>query len=243
MSPGFCDRHLPYDCSTLSAAQCATELGELGMTEKRGNEIVIPERLWGNFVNLDEKCISLDGSQGGRGGRPVVFYDPRFPKPARATSKSALTSTMIGGCTARGEPLPPHFQFPTKATAEERERIRTEVAEYCLFVRGKWGLDRLCSKTPTFGLNEKGGMNDKEFEDYLVESLTVLFPNAKPLSGQWVIIKVDSGPGRLNITMLARLRMMGFILYPGVPNTTLVTQEQDRLTASSRTACGRTSPR
>lgn len=40
---------------------------------------------------------------------------------------------------------------------------------------------------------------------------------------------MDSGPGRLNIRMLARLWMMGFILYPGVSNTTSVTQETDCL--------------
>ena len=43
-----------------------------------------------------------------------------------------------------------------------------------------------------------------------------------------MIIKVDSGPGRDNIELLARLRVQGFLLYPGVPNTTAVTQETDR---------------
>ena len=76
---------------------------------------------------------------------------------------------------------------------------------YCLFVRGEWGFVEVQSKLPAFGLNEKGVMNDEEFEDYLLESLTVLFLNAKPLPGEWVIIKVDSGPGCLNIHMLARL--------------------------------------
>ena len=50
----------------------------------------------------------------------------------------------------------------------------------------------------------------------------------KSEKGKWVIIKVDSGPGRLNKTLLARLRNVGFILYPGMPNTTAVIQETDR---------------
>lgn len=101
------------------------ELGELGMTKVGGKETVIPKHLWGDFLNLDETCISLGGSQDGRGGRPViVFYDPMFPVRTKATSKSALTSTIICGCLASGEALPPHFQFPTKAEAKEREQIR-----------------------------------------------------------------------------------------------------------------------
>ena len=207
------------------------ELQPLGFTyiDDAGEVQIKPEK-YGDLMNLDETCISLDGSQGNRGGRPpVVFYDPRFPAPTLATSKSALTSTMIAGCTAKGEALPPHFQFQTKAKTEERERIRVEVAEFSPDVRGQFGFDEVTSMPASFGLNEKGGMDDTEFEKYLMTSIVPLWPNAKPVKGYWVIIKVDSGPGRLNSEMLARLRRLGSILYPGVPNTTAVTQETDRL--------------
>ena len=43
------------------------------------------------------------------------------------------------------------------------------------------------------------------------------------------MLKVDSGPGRMNLNLLARLRRLGFILYPCVPNTTHVTQETNQL--------------
>ena len=55
-----------------------------------------------------------------------------------------------------------------------------------------------------------------------------LFPDASPVRGRWVVIKCDSGPGSLNPNLLAFLRFHGFILYPGVPNTTAVTQETDQ---------------
>jgi hypothetical protein len=55
-------------------------------------------------------------------------------------------------------------------------------------------------------MNEKGGMDDDEF--------VPLYPNAKNKPGQRVIIKVDSGPGRTNLKLLAMLRMFGFILCP-----------------------------
>ena len=43
-----------------------------------------------------------------------------------------------------------------------------------------------------------------------------------------MIVKVDSGPGRTNIEMLAYLKVLGIYCVPGVPNTTHVTQETDQ---------------
>jgi hypothetical protein len=63
-----------------------------------------------------------------------------------------------------------------------------------------------------------------------------LFPDAAPVRGRWVILKCDSGPGRLNPTLLAYLRFHGFILYPGIPNTTAVTQETDQSYGPFQTA-------
>ena len=42
------------------------------------------------------------------------------------------------------------------------------------------------------------------------------------------MVKVDSGPGRLQANFLAEARTLGYIVYPGVPNITSVTQETDQ---------------
>ena len=55
-----------------------------------------------------------------------------------------------------------------------------------------------------------------------------MFPNAADKPGKCVEILVDGGPGRVNSSMLAHLRIRGFYLIPGVPNKTHVTQETDR---------------
>lgn len=122
-------------------------------------------------------------------------------------------------------PLP----IPDEGKDRRRARIRVEVAKYTLDVRGQFGLPEMTVKPAMFGLNEKGGMDDIEFEEHLMNSIVSLWPNSKPVRGHWVIIKVDSGPGRLNVGLMARLRRLGFILYPGIPNKTAVTQETDRL--------------
>ena len=71
-------------------------------------------------------------------------------------------------------------------------------------------------------------MDDIEFEIYIMNSIVPLFPHAADCRGKRVLIKIDSGPGRLNLTLLARLCILGFVLYPGVPNTTAFTQETDQ---------------
>ena len=57
------------------------DLIELGFaTADKMGHAVIPEEQLNNIVNIDETCLSLDGSQGNQGGRPEVsFYDPNLP--------------------------------------------------------------------------------------------------------------------------------------------------------------------
>ena len=45
------------------------------------------------------------------------------------------------------------------------------------------------------GLNIKGGMDNEEFEKYLVNSIFPLYPDARDRKGFCVLLKVDSGPG------------------------------------------------
>ena len=88
----------------------------------------------------------------------------------------------------------------------------------------------------TFGASEKGRMDSEEFEKYIMNSIVPLYLHARNQRGKRVMLKVDSGPGRMNLNLvLARLRHLGFILYPCVPNATHVTQETDQLYGPSKT--------
>ena len=189
----------------------------------------IPEDQLSRIGNIDETCMSLDGSKGNRGGRPsVIFYDPRFPQLGKGTSKTSLTTTMIAGSTAAGEAFPPHFQFQTSAQSPDTMRLRTQMAEFFPNVRGKFGHTKEREWNTTFGMNEKGGMDAEEFEKYVMGCLVPLYPDALDVPGKRVMLKVDSGPGRLGETLLAKLRLRGMYMYPGVPNSTAVSQETDR---------------
>jgi hypothetical protein len=80
----------------------------------------------------------------------------------------------------------------------------------------------------TFGQNKKGGMDSTEFEKYVLGSIVPLYPTAHDKLGHCVMLKVDSGPGRMNLNLLARLQRLGIVMYPGIPNMTNMSQETDQ---------------
>ena len=150
--------------------------------------------------------------------------------------KISLTTTLITGSTAAGEAIPPHFQFSTKAQIAEMEKLRVELVAYMPHVRGKFGAPEDQEWTITVGMNSRGGMDNVEFDEYLSNSLIPLYPGAEEVKGNRVLFKLASGPVRLGIKLLARLCLFGFVLYPGVPNTTALSQETDRNYGPFKTA-------
>ena len=111
-----------------------------------------------------------------------------------------------------------------------------EMFKYVPKVRGKFGCSKIRQWSVTIGLNEKGGMSDPEFFDYFRTNIVLLFPDARDTPGKRVLVKVDSGPGRLCMKLITYARNLGFLIYPGVPNTTSVTQETDRNYGPFKTA-------
>eukprot|EP00804_Cyclotella_cryptica_P031255 CCRYP_011060-RA/>CCRYP_011060-RA protein AED:0.29 eAED:0.29 QI:0/0/0/1/0/0/3/0/236 len=139
-----------------------------------------------------------------------------------------MLTTMITGSTAAGEPMLPHFQFSTTAQSEGTQRVNIRMSTFFPKIRGKFGTD--CEKEwpVTIEMTSKGGMDEREFRSYFFNSVVPLFPDAEDVAGKRVIIKVDSGPGRMELGFLAEARTIGFIMYPGVRNTTAVTQDIDQ---------------
>ena len=93
------------------------------------------------IINFDKTALSLDGLEGRCGGRPgVELNDPNLPAAAyKRTSKSSSTNTTITGSSAAGEPIAPHFQFPTKAKNKDNMKIEYEMLEKMRLVNGQFG--------------------------------------------------------------------------------------------------------
>ncbi len=86
--------------------------------------------------------------------------------------------------------MPVHWQLTLSAMAEERKRLCFKFLRHMLNTRGRFG-EWLC----TVGMNGKGGVNNKEFECYIDNSIISLFPNLEDMPGKCVLLKVDSGCG------------------------------------------------
>ncbi len=69
-------------------------------------------------------------------------------------------------------------------------------------------------------MNEKGGMNDKEFERYINNTIIPLFPDMEDTPGKRILLKVDSGPGHNCMSLLVSCEFCGLYLFPCLPNAT-----------------------
>jgi hypothetical protein len=133
-------------------------------------ELTFTEEQLRRIKNIDKTELALSGDMHA-GGRPAVaFYDPHLPIASRSMAKSSLACTVIFGSNAAGKCVPPHFQLPTSATAEEREKVCYKFLTHILDTRGRFGCEEERSWPCTIGMNKKGGMTDNEFEKYIDNS-------------------------------------------------------------------------
>jgi hypothetical protein len=77
-------------------------------------------------------------------------------------------------------------------------------------------------------VNERGGTDGRVLHQSLSCYTERLYPDTADLVGRRVLYKIDDGPGRLAEGMLADCRAHNVYLFPGVQNTTHVTQETDQ---------------
>jgi len=67
----------------------------------------------------------------------------------------------------------------------------------------KFGAEEAKKWQVTFGFNAKGGMDNEQVKEYFKTNIAPLFPDAEDKEGKRMMVKVDSGPGRLEINFLA----------------------------------------
>lgn len=118
--------------------------------------------------------------------------------------------------------------FSSDAQQEENFRIRSDWVVGLPKVTAKFGHREEQQFCAQIVVNEKGGTDARVLSIVLLKYSNLLYPDARDEDGHCVCFKIDGGPGRLNLQMLAELRLQGVYLFPGVQNTTHVTQETDQ---------------
>jgi len=82
-------------------------------------EVVFSEAQKRRIINIDETNLSLDGSDGGRGGRPASTITIKHcQRPGTAQNKAGLSSSLMCRSNAAGEAMPLHIMFSSKAEEE-----------------------------------------------------------------------------------------------------------------------------
>jgi hypothetical protein len=84
--------------------------------------------------NVGKMEIAINRGRARADGRPAVsFHVPQFPFRIRVVAKSSLACTGIFRSNVAGECIPPHWQLPMSAMAEEREKLRFEFLSHVLY--------------------------------------------------------------------------------------------------------------
>jgi len=218
--------------SVIGAVELTAENVVDGHEQFYTGELIFTIENMRRINNVDETCLSLDGLNGNHGGRlSLSFFDPALPRAGKAVSKCGLSLTLVIGGNAAGKSTPPHFQFPSTAH-EQNQQVKYLMVEVSRDVFGQFGQFGHPGKvrlSPTYGMNEKGGMDEAHFEKYITDLLAVLYPDCADSKGKRVVFKVDHGPGQSNVKLLVHLRARGCYLFPSVPNSSSVSQEMDQI--------------
>ena len=206
-------------------------------------ELTMKAKATGRIINSDETHHKLT-NEGDRGGsRANTQTDPSLPRTGRRKVANERHITGLHGTTAAGEVLPSFYFFDTSCEKPENRKFNLTWLLGLPWVQGFFGCGELASFPPAGCVTVSGGMEAAVFDSYLDQCIYPCFPDMSPdwvfdddgefISGP-VILKIDSGPGRIgmgaeNVAMREKAAARGLFLFPGLQNTTAVSQEMDEL--------------
>ncbi|KAI2500983.1 hypothetical protein MHU86_13457 [Fragilaria crotonensis] len=194
------------------------------------------------IINMDETHhdLSITGDKGGSWA--VSYHSPAFQRGANRGAKSARHVTGAYATNSAGEALPPFYIFDSSAKSDENFRVKVSWLEGLPSVTGRFGCPTEIESSSFYAVRPRGLMDESLLNFYIETVIMPLYPNMHktaifdPVSGKLnqgpVILKLDSGPGRIvssEAILLKREEFFerGLIILMGLPNATSVQQEMD----------------
>ncbi|CAB9513798.1 unknown protein [Seminavis robusta] len=194
--------------------------------------IVWDEQRLSHVLQFDEMNVALDGADssiGGRESKVPTATGIGLADAGTAAEKSGAKMTIMFGLNFAGEALPPLLLFPSHAKNPANYKLKADFAKCLPQVEAIYGFDKPRAHNIPFAMNPKGSMTKEMLNDFFERCVLPLYPDCADTKESSLLIKVNSGPGRLNPPMLRLLRSRGAHLYPGMPNGTEVGQECDQV--------------
>ena len=181
-----------------------------------------------NGGNFDEMGFGLGKDANGLGGRqPTQFVFQEIRNSGEPDQQSNIRVTLFLGVNYADEPLPGLIILPSAA---EKYKVKEELLKRFHQVEGKYGHNSRKKFDFMIAASPKGSMTKEILNSYL-SKFSNLYPGLRDEIRNRFLFKTDSGPGRSNCDVNFTAKVNGIYIYPGVPNTSEVTQEMDQLFA------------
>ena len=176
-------------------------------------------------INGDEMSFGFDSDSNNLGGRPAMNYSADAVRDAgEADQHSSTKMTIFCAMTYNDEVLPPLIIFTATGYTK---RLEAELLSRFHHIEGQWGHSRRRSFSPYLAASTKGSMSAEILQGYFLH-ISQLYPDMADIDKKRVIWKLDNGVGRDNAELNHLARTLGYIIYPGLPNTSEGTQECDQ---------------
>jgi hypothetical protein len=177
-------------------------------------KVVVTEDQERRISNMDEtKKLSMDESDEEIGGRPsnsITIAGTTIS--GTITHKASLSSTIMCGSTAAGEPLPVHVIFSSDAQKENMVVDYRWIADFPR-VQGWYGHEVVRAYCIQLTVNEKGESVCCTSHQCLMEYQQRMWPDAADIPDNQALYNIDGGPGRVDEGALAESRTPGVYLF------------------------------
>ena len=209
------------------------------------------EEVWRCIINMDETHHDLSITGDRAGPRAVMYHNPTLQRGSKRGVKSSRHVTGVYATNSAGESLPPMYIFDSGAKIEDNFQVRLQWLDGLPSITGRFGCPERIECGSFYSVRSHGSMDDSLLNEYIDKVILPLYPNISktaafdPTTGNLlhgpVILKVDSGPGRIvasfdSILHREALAEKGLLLMSGLPNATSVQQEMDALYGAFKSA-------
>jgi hypothetical protein len=151
------------------------------------------------IIQADEFCFTLNGIDEAAGGRPSkAFSTDEVPESGQSSHKSGEKCTVLQAINFADEAFPPFVIFPSKVKGDQ-VKTNPKMIKGFKQVRGKYGLKEYHWHDARIAYSKSGSINKELFMDWMLQFLIYCYPDAKDVKGKRCCLKIDSGPGKLEI--------------------------------------------